>query len=116
MIRRPYRHQRSRSQLTASQSGINQGVVATIAKDNNNVKLTFSAPVVISGLPVSITKQINGAGTKYPPTSYIVNSPTDVDLVYAANATVGDIVTIPANVLEIRSFAGGPVAAATKTF
>ena len=79
-------------------------------------QLVFSAPVVCSGLPTSITRQAAGAGPQLLPTSFTVDSPTQITLTYAAACVATDKILIPANVSQIRSTAGGPVAASVTTF
>ena len=116
MIRRPYRHQRARSHSTPSSQPLLAAAGATLSISANKLRLTFGVPVVVSGIPVSITRQAAGAGALLPATSVTVVSPTVVDVGYAANLVATDVVTIPSNVPEIRAQNGGQVAAATKTF
>ena len=89
-------------------------VVATIVA--LKARLTFSQPVVVSSLPIEITRQAAGAGPQLPPTSYTVVSPTVVDLGYAANVVVTDKLTIPAGVPEIKGITGGQTQASVTTF
>lgn len=116
MIRRPYRHQRSRSQMSPSQMPPGAAIVATMTIANNKARLAFSAPVVVSSLPLAITRQAAGAGPQLPPTAFSVVDPSTLDLTYAANVVATDILTIPGNVPEIVGNAGGRVAAAKHTF
>ena len=116
MIRRPYRHQRARSQFSPNQAPPGPAVSVSFSVDSYNCRLTFSAPVVVNALPVGITRQAAGMVRQLLPVSYAQVSATVLDLTYAAHVAVTDIITIPANVPEIRGVAGGNVAAATHTF
>ena len=79
-------------------------------------RLSFASPVVVSGLPAGITRQAAGAGPQLLPTAFTVVDAQTLDLTYAASVVATDIVTVPANVAEIRGTAGGQVAATVKTF
>jgi len=116
MIRRPYRHQRARSQFTPAQTPPGRAIAATFTISTNFCRLTFDAPVVVSGTPVGITRQAAGAGPQLLPTAIDVIFPTVVDIHYAANVVATDVITINANVPEIRGNAGGFIAAAKHTF
>jgi hypothetical protein len=116
MIRRPYRHQRARSQFSPNQAPPGPAIAASFSVDAYNCRLQFSAPVVVNALPIGITRQAAGAGPQLLPTSYNQVSATVLDLTYAAHVAVTDVITIPANVPEIRGVAGGNLAAATHTF
>lgn len=91
-------------------------IIATAAINATKARLTFAAPVVVTGLPVEITRQAAGSGPQLPPTAFTVISPTVLDLTYAASVVATDVLTVPANVPEIRGVAGGFVAAMVHTF
>ena len=116
MIRRPYRHQRGRTQLTPNQSPPPPSVTPVITLVSTKAQIVFSAPVVVNALPIGITRQAAGSGPQLVPTGYSVDSATQITLTYAANCVATDVITIPANVPQIRGMAGGNVAAAVKTF
>ena len=116
MIRRPYRHQRARTQLTPSQAPPPPSILPTLTINATKARLSFSAPVVVNGLPISITRQAAGVGAQLAPTAYTVIDAQTLDLTYAAAVVTTDVVTVPANVPQIRGCTGGPVAATVKTF
>jgi hypothetical protein len=72
--------------------------------------------VVVRSLPIGITRQAAGAGPQLAPTAFAVVSPTVVDLTYAASVVATDVLTIPANLQEVRGSAGGFLASAVHTF
>ena len=116
MIRRPYRHQRSRSQTTQARLPGLPAVAVTLSIHTGNARLSFASPVVLNGLPVSITRQAAGAGPQLAPTSAAQVDALTIDLTYAAAVVATDIVTVPANVPEIHGVTGGNVAATAMTF
>lgn len=116
MIRRPPRHQRNRTRLTVSSSPPGAQISTSFSIVATKARLTFNVPVVVNALPLSITRQAAGSGPQLLPTAFTVVSPTIVDLTYAASVVATDVITIPANVQEIRGTAGGFVAAAVHTF
>ena len=116
MIRRPYRHQRARSQFSPNQAPPPPSIAAAFSLVANKCRLTFPGAVVVSSLPVGITRQAAGAVPQLLPTAFTIIDAQTVDLTYAANVVATDVVTIPANVQQIRSTAGGYPAAAVHTF
>lgn len=107
---------RNRKALAPSFYPPGAAVIASFSIVATKCRLTMSAPVSVAALPVTITRQAAGAGAQLLPTAVTVVSPTIVDLTYAASVVATDIITIPANVPEIRGVAGGVLAAATHTF
>ena len=73
-------------------------------------------PVVVHGIPASITRQAAGSGPQLPCTAVAVVSPTVIDLTYADAVVATDIITIPASCPNIRTFTGGYAAAAVHEF
>jgi len=71
------------------------------------LRLTYSAPVVLNGLPIGITRQAAGAGPELVLTAAVQVSPVIIDITYAAALVATDVVTIPAGVAQIRGQAGG---------
>lgn len=116
MLKRPYRHQRARTQMSPGSQPPPPAITATMTIATLKARLSFSQPVVVSGLPVGITRQAAGAGAQLAPTGYTVIDQSTLDLTYAASVVATDVLTIPANVPQIRGNLGGQVAAATKTF
>lgn len=116
MITRPQVRARIRTHLRGIDylPGASILAVATIA--TAKARLTFNAPVVVTGLPLGITRQAGGTGAQLLPTAYTVVSPTVVDLTYAASVVTTDKLTIPSNVPQIRGAAGGYIAASVTTF
>ena len=113
---RSYKHKRDRKHLDPIFYPPGAAVTAVATINATKARLTFSAPVSVDGLPVSITRQAGGAGAQLAPTAYTVVSPTVLDLTYAASVVPTDKLTIPANVPQIRGVAGGVVAASVTTF
>lgn len=91
-------------------------ITSTAAIVATKARITFAAPVVVTGLPVGITRQAAGAGAQLAPTAYTVINATTLDMTYAAAVVATDKLTIPANVPQIRGVAGGFVAASVTTF
>ena len=116
MITRPQVRARIRTHLRGADYLPGASILATAAIVATKARLTFAAPVVVTGLPVGITRQAAGAGPQLLPTAYTVISPTVVDLTYAASVVATDKLTIPSNVPQIRGVAGGYVAASVTTF
>jgi hypothetical protein len=116
MIRRPYRHSRSRSHLTPPQSSILPAVSATLTDPGGILLITCDSPVVVNGLPTGITRQAAGAGAQLLPLNFTQPTPTTLQLGYAGSLTTTDKVTIPANVPQVRGQAGGGLASQLKTF
>jgi hypothetical protein len=79
-------------------------------------RITTSVPVLVNGIPTTITRQAAGAGPQLVPTDVTVISPTVFDVGYAAALVATDIVTIPGNVPQVRTSNGGYLAASQKTF
>lgn len=112
---RPFR-QRDRSFLAGINTLPGASITSTAAIATAKARITFAAPVTVSGLPLSITRQAGGTGAQLPPTAYAVISPTILDLTYAGSVVTTDKLTIPSNVTQIRGIAGGFVAASVTTF
>ena len=110
MIRARAKHRRNRRKMTPNAYPAGTAAIAVPTIVATKARLTFDVPVVVSGLPISITDEGN------PPTSVTVVSPTVVDLGYAAAVVSTDVLVIPGNVLQIRTSTGGFVAAASYTF
>ena len=83
---------------------------ATATLSTGKVVLTFGAPIIVRGLPVSITVQ------GVAPTAYTQDGPAQITLTYAAPVVTGNVLTWPADALEVRTRDGGYVAAFTHTF
>jgi hypothetical protein len=116
MIKRPPRHQRNRTRLSVTNTPPGSAITTAFSIVATKARLTFNAPVVVSGLPTGITRQAGGAGAQLLPTAITVVAANVVDLTYAASVVATDVLTIPAGVSEIRGSAGGFVAAAVHTF
>jgi Na+/serine symporter len=116
MIRRPYRHQRARSQFTPNQAPPARAISVTLTINATKLRIVTDSPVVVSAIPLGITRQAAGAGPQLAPTAVTAVDAQTVDVTYAASLVVTDIITIPANVAEIRGTAGGYLASAKKTF
>ena len=89
---------------------------STAAINVAKARITFAAPVVVTGLPLGITRQASGAGAQLAPTAYTVISPTVLDLTYADAVVATDKLLIPANVPQVRGVAGGYVQSSVTTF
>lgn len=116
MIKKPWRSSRNRNRVNMQEALAGASLVAVPTINATKLRLTFTAPVIVNGLPTGITRQAAGAGAQLLPTAVTVVSPTIVDLTYAAALVATDVITVPANVPEIRGNAGGMVAAMQKTF
>lgn len=116
MIKRATRHNRNRTALSFPNQPPGASATEVFSINGANARIVFSAPVVVRGLPVDITRQAAGAGPQLPPTGYTVINGTTVDLTYAAAVVATDVLTIPGNIPEIRTTSGGPIAAAVWTF
>lgn len=116
MIKRPARHQRNRTRLQPSQLPAGAFVVATAAINAGNARITTSSPVVVSGLPIGITRQAAGAGAQLLPTGVTQVSATVFDVTFAAACVTTDKLTIPANVSQVRGVAGGSLNPSVTTF
>jgi hypothetical protein len=116
MIRRPYRHQRARSQFTPNQAPPARAIATVQTINATKLRLVADTPLVVSGIPLGITRQAAGAGAQLLPTAVTQVDAVTVDVTYAAALVATDIVTIPANEPNIRGQAGGFLAAAKKTF
>jgi hypothetical protein len=116
MITRARRHQKSRTRLSPNQLPPGTQATTAFSIQSTKAQLVFSAPVVVNGLPLEITRQAAGAGAQLPPTAITIISPTTIQLTYAGAVVATDVITIPANVPEIRTTAGGSIAAAVHTF
>ena len=101
------RHNRAR--LRRNFPVIGAECTATAAINANKLRVTFSAPVVIKGIP-AIT--VNGAAA----TAVAVNSATQIDLTYAVNVAAGQTWLAPGRCAGVRTESGGYVAASTGTF
>lgn len=112
---RPKTH-RNRQALRGVDTLPGASITSTAAIVATKARITFAAPVVVTALPVAITRQAAGAGPQLAPTAYTVISPTVLDMTYAAPVVATDKLTIPANVPQIRGVAGGYVAASVTTF
>lgn len=116
MIKRPPRHQRNRTRLTISNAPPGAQITPSFAISAGKARITTSAPVVVQSIPLTITRQAGGAGAQLLPTAVTVVNSTTFDLTYAAAVVATDVLTIPANVQEVRGTAGGFLAAAVHTF
>ena len=116
MIRRPYRHQRSRSQYTPQNAPPGPAIIATMSINATKLRLVCNCPIVVSAIPTGITRQAGGAGAQLLPTAVTPVDAVTVDITYAAALVATDVITIPSNVTQIRGVAGGMIAAAVKTF
>lgn len=116
MITRPQVRARIRTHLRGVDYLPGASILAVATISTAKARLTFNAPIVITALPLTITRQAAGSGPQLPPTAYTVVSPTVIDLTYAASVVATDKLTIPANVPQIRGVAGGYVAASVTTF
>jgi hypothetical protein len=112
---RTRRFQRNRQAVPKGFYANASTITATIAISTAKARLTFNAPVAVSGLPLGITRQAAGAGPQLAPTAVTIISPYIIDLTYAASVVATDKITINANVQEIRGVAGSTVAAITVT-
>jgi hypothetical protein len=81
----------------------------TAAINANKMRLTFSAPVVVKGIPRAT---VNDASA----TACTVVSNVIVDLTYAVNVAAGQTWVVPGRCQGVRTLSGGFVASATGTF
>lgn len=116
MIKRPARHTPNRTRLPVAQQPPLTAVLTSFAIDGSDAELTFDGPVVVRSLPLSITRQAAGAGPQLLPTAFSQPDANTLLLTYAEAVVATDILTIPANVQEVRGSAGGFLAAAVWTF
>jgi hypothetical protein len=100
---------RNRAQLRKNYPVIGAECSATAVINTSKLRVTFSAPVVVKGIP-SIT--VNGV----LPTAVTANSSTQIDLTYAASVATGQTWLAPARCAGIRTESGGYVAKSTATF
>ena len=67
MIRRPYRHQRSRSQTTQARLPGLPAVSVTLSIHAGNARLSFASPVVLNGLPAPSLAKRQAPVRNWPP-------------------------------------------------
>jgi hypothetical protein len=106
-ITKTRRHSRHKSSFRVQPQGAECTVTAAISV--NKLRLTFSAPVVVKGIPQAT---VNDASA----TACAVVSNVVVDLTYATNVSAGQTWVVPARCRGIRTLSGGFVASATGTF
>lgn len=116
MIKRPSRHTPNRTRLPVAQQPPLTAILTDFAIDTAKALLTFDGPVVVRSLPLSITRQAAGAGPQLAPTGFSQPDQNSLLLTYAGSVVATDVITIPANVQEVRGTAGGFLAAAVHTF
>lgn len=116
MIKRPARHTPNRTRLPVAQQPPLTAILTSFAIDGTNAELTFNGPVVVRSIPLSITRQAAGAGPQLAPTGFSQPDANTLVLTYAGSVVATDVLTIPANVQEVRGTAGGFLAAAVNTF
>lgn len=109
MTRVVHASRRNRAQLRRNYPAWGADCTATAAINANKLRVTFSAPVMIKGIP-AIT--VNAAAA----TAVAVNSSTEIDLTYAVNVAAGQTWLAPARCAGIRTGSGGYVAKSTGTF
>lgn len=100
---------RNRGRVSLNYPVVGAECTATAAINAGKLRVTFSAPVVVKGIP-GIT--VNNAAA----TAVAVNSQTQVDLTYAANVAAGQTWLAPARCAGVRTESGGYVARSTGTF
>ena len=98
-----------RAQIRRNFPVIGADCTAAAAINANKLRVTFSAPVVVTGIP-AIT--VNGAAA----TAVAVSSSTQIDLTYAVNVAAGQTWLAPNRCAGVRTESGGYVAASTGTF
>lgn len=116
MIKRATRHTPNRTRLPVQQQPPGVAVSLSFSIVATKCRITTNVPVVVRDLPLGITRQAGGAGAQLLPTAVTQVSATSFDLTYAASVVATDVVTVPANVQEVRGQAGGFLAAAVHTF
>lgn len=116
MIKRPSRHTPNRTRLPVAQQPPLTAVTTSFSIDGSDAMLVFSSPVVVRSLPLGITRQAAGTGPQLAPTGFSQPDQNTLILTYAAAVVATDVLTIPANLQEVRGIAGGFLAAAVNTF
>ena len=111
------RSRRNRTKIAIGQSPTAPPAIATMSIHTATLQIDTNVPVIWDGeLPLGITRQAAGTGPQLLPTVCVQDTPTQLHVTFAGALVVTDVVTINANVGQIRTSQGGYVAAATKTF
>lgn len=116
MIKRPARHNRNRTRLPVQQQPPGSQLTEVFSIAAGKARIVTNAPMIVRALPLGITRQAAGAGPQLLPTAVEQIDATTFDLTYAASVVATDVLTVPANVQEVRGQAGGFLSAATWTF
>lgn len=110
MFRNRKQNRRNRRLISPWNAPLPQSAVAAVTLNAGKMRMTFATPVVVSGVPTSITVQ------DVLPTTVTVVSSTVVDLTFAAPPVAGNTWKIGERDAALRTTLGGYVASATGTF
>ncbi len=100
----------NRKKVTKASYPVLPAAVATVTLVAGKMRLTFTQPMVVTGIPTAIT------GNALHANSVTVISSTVIDLGFAVNPVATNPWVIPAGVQEIKTTQGGTPAAASGTF
>lgn len=100
----------NRKKVTKNSFPVAASLVATVSLVAGKMRLTFSSPVVLNGVPTQIIANALACN------SASAVSATVIDCGFAVNPVATNPWTIPATVTAIKSSTGGVPAAASGTF